>query len=126
MDYLNVTIIGNTVRNALVKQNEKGEFAILDIAVKTRSGKTAYFSAFVSGRLMEIVKDIEKGTPVFIDGALEIEEYSPEGKDKRLNLNVSANTLRILSKRTAEPEEEVDVEKAAKEIFDAKEEEIKE
>jgi single-stranded DNA-binding protein len=120
MDFLNVLIIGNTVRNAEIRKGEKGDFAILDVAVKTRKEHTLYFSAFVSGKLIELVKDIEKGTPVFINGALDVEEYTPEGKEKRLNLNISVDNFRIL-RRKQSSDEEVDVEKAAEEIVEAEE-----
>jgi single-stranded DNA-binding protein len=122
MDFLNVSIIGNTVREATIRKGEKGDFAILDVAVKTRKGNSLYFSTFISGKLMEIVKDIQKGTPVFVEGSFEVEEYTPEGKEKRFNLNVSADNFRILGKKPAEIEEEVDVEQAAKEILGAEEE----
>src|SRR5436309_2283612 len=99
MDYQRIIVIGNVTKDAEPKQGEKGEFVVLPLASKVRSGLTVYFSAFISGKLAEYAKDVKKGALVLADGTLDVAEYKPEGKEKRTDLKIYGDSFRRLSKK---------------------------
>lgn len=121
MDYQRIIVIGNTTQDAEVKTSEKGEYVLLFVASKTRSGQTIFFPVFAAGRLSAFAKEIKKGAPLFIDGTLEQTEYEPEGGEKRKELRIYADTIRRLGGRTAGPEDVKEV-LGAEEVEEEKEE----
>jgi len=115
VNYQRIIIAGNATQDAQVKQSEKGEFVLLFIASKNRSGKTMFYPAFIAGRMAEYAKEVKKGDPVLVDGTPELSEYEPEGKEKRVELKIYVDTFRRLGPKT-------DIEKDAKEVLGAEEE----
>jgi len=105
MDYQRIVILGNTTKDAEVKSGEKGEYVLLFVASKSRSGNSMFFPVFVAGRMAEFVKDTKKGTPILIDGTLESTEYEPEGGEKRKEFRIYADVVRRLGGRPAGPED---------------------
>src|SRR5690349_8665783 len=97
MDYQRLIIVGNITRDAKIQQGEKGEFVVLSVASKVRSGATVYFSALIAGKLAEFAKEVTKGTPVLIDGTLDVTEYQPEGKEKKTDLKIYVDSFRRLT-----------------------------
>jgi single-stranded DNA-binding protein len=114
MNYQRIIVVGNATQDAQVKESEKGEFVLLSVASKNRSGKSMYFPVFAAGRAVEYVKEVKKGEPVLVDGSVELSEYQPEGKEKRVELRIYADVFRRLSQK-------VDTEKAVKEELGAEE-----
>ena len=102
MDYQRLIVLGNVTKDAEAKHGEKGDFVVLSLASKVRSGLTLYFSAFLTGKLAEFAKEVKKGTLVFVDGILDATEYKPEGKEKRTELKIYVDTLRRLSPKKDE------------------------
>lgn len=100
MDYQRIIVIGNITKDAETKQGDKGEFVILSVASKVRSGDTVYFSGFISGRLAEFAKDTKKGTLVLVDGTLDVSEYKPEGKEPKTDLKIYVDSFRRLSPKS--------------------------
>ncbi len=103
MDYQRIIVIGNVTRDADVKQSEKGnEFVILSLATKVRSGERVFFSGFISGKLAEFAKDTKKGTPVLLDGTLDVSQYKPEGKEAKTDLKIYVDSFRRLTPKAKE------------------------
>lgn len=115
MDHQRVILLGNASQDAQTKQSEKGEFVLLFVATKTRSGTTLFFPVFVAGKMAGFVKDIKKGAPLFVDGTLDASEYEPEGKEKKTELKIYADCIRRLGKKD-------DTAQAVKETLEAEEE----
>lgn len=113
MDYQRITVLGNTTQAAQLKKTEKGEFVILSVASKVRSGRTVYFPVFITGKMAQFYKDVTKGTPVLVDGTLDVTEYEPEGKEKRVDFRIYAEAVRRLG---GEP----DIVETAKKVFQPK------
>lgn len=117
MDYQRIIVIGNVTRDADVKQGEKGEFVILSVASKVRSGDTVFFSGFIAGKLAEFAKDTKKGTLVLVDGTLDISLYKPEGKEAKTDLKIYVDSFRRLSPKGAGEAAET---QTSEEVFEGK------
>lgn len=112
MDYQRIIVIGNVTRDADVKQGEKGEYVILSVASKVRSGDTVYFSGFIAGKLAEFAKDTKKGTLALVDGTLDVSQYKPEGKEAKTDLKIYVDSFRRLTPKgtvESEPQEQEEV-----------------
>lgn len=104
MDYQRIIVIGNVTRDADIKQGEKGEFVILSVASKVRSGDTVFFSGFIAGKLAEFAKDTKKGTLVLVDGTLDVSQYKPEGKEAKTDLKIYVDSFRRLTPKGVKEE----------------------
>lgn len=91
-------MIGNATRDAEVKQaresgNHYGDFRI---AVRNRDDETVFFPVRCFGKLADSVKNIKKGSKLFVVGDLEISSFEGDDGNKRMAFKVIADTYRIL------------------------------
>ena len=77
MDYQKLILVGNTTKNAEVKQAE-GKTAYADFVLvvsRTKEQKT-FFPVRVFGKLAETCGMVKKGAKVLVEGKLDISEYT--------------------------------------------------
>ncbi len=81
--------------------------------MRDRNGETVYYPIRCFGKLAESVKNVRRGSRLFIDGDLEISAFTDDEGAKRMNFKVVANTYRILDSKQRESEKEPLSEKTA-------------
>lgn len=100
MDYQKITVhlIGNTTHDAEVKQaKESGSrYGDFRLAVRSRNDESIYFPVRCFGKLGDSVRNIKKGTKLFVVGGLEISSFEGDDGNKRMTFKVIADTYRIL------------------------------
>jgi single-strand DNA-binding protein len=99
MDYQRMIIVGNTTRDAEVKQPEgKTAYADFTLAVSRTKEQTTFFPVRVFGKLAETCGRVKKGAKVLVEGKLDISEYTDKEGQKKLTFRILADTYRLLSK----------------------------
>lgn len=74
--------------------------------MRGRNGETVFFPVRCFGKLAESVKNIRKGSKLFVDGDLEISTFTDDDGGKRMGFKIVANTYRILGNGRNEPEKD--------------------
>jgi len=83
--------------------NVKGDYVITDFSVAVSEKvkgqeKTTWFKVSVFGNQGEYVKKyIKKGTLVFVEGKLTVQEYTGKDGQQKTSINVTANEVKALS-----------------------------
>ena len=97
MDYEKLILVGNTTRDATVKQPEdKTAYADFTLAVSRTKEQKTFFPVRVFGKLAETCERVKKGAKVLVEGRLDISEYTDEEGQKRMTFRVLADTYRLL------------------------------
>ena len=98
MDYQRMIWVGNTTRDAEVKQPEGKKMAYADftLAVSRTKEQKTFFPVRVFGKLAETCEKVKKGAKVLVEGKLDISEYTDEEGQKRITFRVLADTYRLL------------------------------
>jgi single-strand DNA-binding protein len=97
MDYEKLILVGNTTRDAEVKQPEgKTAYADFTLAVSRTKEQTTFFPVRVFGKRAEACERIKKGAKVLVEGRLDISEYTDEEGQKKMTFRVLADTYRLL------------------------------
>ena len=101
-----VTLMGNLTKDPDVRELPSGtKVADMRIAVnesrKNKDGeqieKTCYVDLVSWGRQAELCGEIlTKGSPLFVDGRLELDEWETKDGDKRSKLRVKADQIEFL------------------------------
>ena len=97
MDYQEIILVGNTIKDAEVKQ-AKGKSAYADFTVavsRTKEQKTS-FPVRVFGKLAEACEGIKEGSKVLVEVRLDISEYLDRDGQRRKAFRVLADAYRLL------------------------------
>ena len=102
-----VMLMGNLTRNPELRYTPSGSaVADLGLAVnesfKNKSGETVEQTCFVDvvvwGRQAETAsEDLQKGSPVFVEGRLQFDQWESQQGEKRSKLRVRAERVQFLS-----------------------------
>jgi len=106
-NYNRVLLMGNLTRNPEVRYTPSGTaVADLGLAVnetfKNKAGETVEQTCFVDvvvwGRQAETVSEyLRKGSPVFVEGRLQLDQWENQQGEKRSKLRVRADRVQFLS-----------------------------
>jgi single stranded DNA-binding protein len=102
-----IRLVGNVVKEPMVREGANGPFAIVRIAVNNRWGEkeeTLYIDTKLFGKSYNDIEyyEIDKGDRVQVDGRLVMEEFTnKEGNDVKLPA-IIANSLVKFHKRVRE------------------------
>ncbi len=96
-DHQKMIIVGNAIKDAEVKQSEgKTTYADFTVAVSRTKDQTTFPPMRVFGKLAETSENIKKGVKVFVEGRLDISEYTDKEGQKRITFRILADTYRLL------------------------------
>ena len=97
MDYQKIILVGNTTKDAEVREGEgKTAYADLTLAVSRTKEQTTFFPLRVFGKLAEACRDVKKGARLLVDGRLEISDYLDREGQKKMTFRVVADAYRLL------------------------------
>ena len=111
MDFQKISalLIGNATKDGEVKAaRESGKvYGDFTVAVKDRqTQETHYFPVRCFGKLAESVRNIKKGTKLFVEGELALNVFDGQDGKKQMTFRVLANAYRLLGNgRRAEADE---------------------
>ena len=76
MDYHKIILVGNTTKDAEVREGEgKTAYADLTLAVSRNKEQRTFFPVRLFGKLAEACRDVKKGAKLLVDGRLEISDF---------------------------------------------------
>lgn len=97
MDYQKIILVGNTTKDAEIKEPEgKTVYTDFTLAVSRTKDETTFFPVRVFGKLAESCQMLEKGAKVLVEGKLDVSEYTAEDGSKRMSFRILADTYRLL------------------------------
>ncbi len=97
MDYQKLILVGNTTKDAEIKQPEgKTTYADFTLGVSRTKEQTTFFLIRVFGTLAETCEMVKKGAKVLVEGKLDIDEYTDKEGQKRMTFRVLADSYRLL------------------------------
>ena len=105
--YNRVMLMGNLTRNPELRYTPSGS-AVADLGMavnesfKNKSGETVEQTCFVDvvvwGRQAETASEyLQKGSPVFVEGRLQFDQWESQQGEKRSKLRVRAERVQFLS-----------------------------
>lgn len=104
MSYNKIVIIGHLGRDPELRYTPSGK-AVCDFSLATaeKSGgqeRTTWFKVTVWGQRAELLgQHLAKGSQMYVEGRLQLDEYTdPEGT-KRVNLSVTASEIQFLDRK---------------------------
>ena len=102
-----IRLVGNVVKEPLVREGANGPFAIVRMAVNSRRGDkedTLYIDVKLFGPVYNDITyyEIDKGDRVQVDGRLVEEEWTKEDGSKIRNHSVIANSMVKFHKKAKE------------------------
>ena len=104
MGYNHVTLLGNLVADIDLRETNSGT-AVTDIRlavddVRSKTDKTLFVDVTLWGRDAEVANEyLRKGSPVLVDGRLQMDQWeTPEGA-KRSKIKVVASRMKLVGSR---------------------------
>lgn len=113
-----ITISGNLVQKPEIKQTQNGytiaNFSIANTYYQAKEKRTCFFNVQCWNALAEFVhKWLDKGAPVFISGALRINNYVDKDGNQRNFYYIEAREIEFGSDRQSKQKQETTINKKA-------------
>jgi len=97
----NVQVIGNLGRDPEVKAAGTSTVCGFSVAAKTRKGETIWYDVSVWGKQGDSCQEyLNKGSKVFVDGALSIDSYQTKDGEDRTAMKLNANNVQFLTPKS--------------------------
>lgn len=112
MSYNKITLIGNLGRDPELRYTPGGK-AVCDFSLATaeKSGgqeRTTWFKVTIWGQRAEMLGQyVAKGSQVYVEGRLQLDEYTDREGAKRVTLNVTASEVQFLDRRVERTESQL-------------------